>query len=165
MYKILSVFIAVVLFSNTSIVDAANSQDELRTLFTTSSTRHKLDTLREQGKFKNANGQSSAPIFREPLIVKMQGVVIRKGKKPVIFANDNNTLTSQKVTDDIRINPKRLKKKSYKISVSVNQQYIKLKPGQQWDESKRQVQDTYQIKASKNKTTETDSISKAADNK
>ncbi len=144
--------------------DNLDSQTNLRTLFTTSQVRNQLDQLRDQGKFDNIKNESPSIILRDPAVVKMQGVVIRKNTKPVVFVNDANTLKSPRVSDEVYVNTAKVKKQEYQIPARVYGKKIKLKPGQQWSETRRQVQENFQIKPPKPKTDENDEVMNNADN-
>jgi len=157
-------FSLLIMIPGSSISESLDSQEALRTLFTSSHTRQQLDKLREQGKFDKNQQAPSASIFHQPISVKMQGVVIRSDKKPVVFVNDGNTLKSTRINDEIIINTKKLTNKNYKVPVRVNQQSIKLKPGQQWSESDPQVQDNFQIKPTEAKISVTDKLIDKVDN-
>lgn len=128
-----------------------DSQNNLKTLFTSPDTRTHLNQLRNSGKFDRQSQQTPGVIFRKPLQVKMQGVVIRNNQKPVIFVNDSNTLKSTTVDNQIHIKDSKLKTNTLSVPVRVNQQSISLKPGQQWRESDNNAKDNYQIKAPKEK--------------
>jgi len=145
MFKIAVLCLLIPLFSHAEIAPV----DNLRTFFTAKQTRTQLDELRSSGKYSKNSG--SAPILREPAKVKMQGVVIRDGKTPVVFVNDENTLKTHHLSNDVTVRDHKIKKQDYKIPVRVNQQGVTLKPGQQWDESSRKVEDSYRIKQSKDK--------------
>ena len=124
--------------------------DNLRTFFTAKQVRVQLDNLRSTGKY--SENSSRASILREPVKVKMQGVVIRDGKTPVVFVNDENTLKTHHLSNDLTVRDHKIKKQGYKIPVRVHQQGVTLRPGQQWDESSRKVEDSYRIKQSKQAT-------------
>jgi len=123
--------------------------DNLRTFFTTKQIRTQLDSQRSSGKY--SNNTNNASILREPAKVKMQGIVIRDGKTPVVFVNNENTLKTHHLSNDVTVREHKIKKQGYKIPVRVNQQGVTLKPGQQWDESSKKVEDTYRIKQTKDK--------------
>jgi len=145
-------------------VDKLDSQSSLRTLFTTNHVRSQLDQLRNQGKFDKIQNESSTVILRDPAIVKMQGVVIRQNSEPVVFVNDANTLKSPQVTGEVYVNTSKVKKQEYQVPARVYGQNIKLKPGQQWNESKQQVQENFQIKPTKSETSAADEfLEKAQD--
>jgi len=144
--------------------DKLDSQTSLRTLFTTNHVRSQLDQLRQQGKFDNIKSESSTVILREPAVVKMQGVVIRKNTDPVVFVNDENTLKSPQVTNEVYVNTAKVKKQEYKVPARIYGQNIKLKPGQQWSEKDQLVQENYQIKPPKAKTDESDGLLDKVDN-
>ncbi|MCW8933483.1 MAG: hypothetical protein OQK98_02055 [Gammaproteobacteria bacterium] len=150
--------------SNFSVADELDSQASLRTLFTTNQERSQLDQLRQQGKFDKIKNESSSVIFREPAVVKMQGVVIRKDKDPVVFVNNENTLKSPQVNDKVYVNTARVKKQEYQVPARIYGQNIKLKPGQQWNEKNQLVQENYQIKPPKARTSDNDSILDKVDN-
>jgi len=145
MFKIAVLCLLFPLFSYAEIAPV----DNLRTFFTAKQTRTQLDELRSSGKYSKNSG--SASILREPAKVNMQGVVIRDGKTPVVFVNNENTLKTHHLSNDVTVRDHKIKKQGYKIPVRVNQQGVTLKPGQQWDESTRKIEDTYRIKQSKDK--------------
>ncbi|VAW57853.1 hypothetical protein MNBD_GAMMA11-2776 [hydrothermal vent metagenome] len=159
-------FISLLLLSSTSQCVGQSGKldgsDRLRTFFTSSHLRNQLDQLRNRGKYTNTNNNSSKTL-RKPLKVKMQGVVLRKKKKPVIFINDENTLKSPVINNEIIIDSAATRRKNYKIPVRVNQKTISLKPGQQWDESKKEVEDTYKIPTKKKPASTPDNSPAAAD--
>lgn len=146
------------LSSQLSAADKLDSQTNLRTLFTTSHVRSQLDQFRNQGKFDNIKNEPTTVILRDPVIVKMQGVVIRQNAEPVVFVNNANTLKSPRVNDKLHINTAKVKKQEYQVPARVYGQKIKLKPGQQWSESRQQVQENFQIKPPKPKTDENDEV-------
>ncbi len=152
------------LFSKPVLSSDFDTQDKLRTLFTTPHIRMQLDQQREEGKFTDQINKSSINIVKKPLTVKMQGVVIREPAKTIVFVNDSNTLQSPDINNEITVNDNRVKKNTYKVPVRVNQKTVNLKPGQQWNESDKQIQDNYQIKPSKKKTGVADEIMQEADN-
>lgn len=161
--KYFTLFFLFFLMPNTAFSELLDTQKNLRTLFTSPHVRRQLDLQRQQGKFDNASQASSTIILHKPITVKMQGVVIRKNKKPVVFVNDGNTLKSPKINNEIIVGAKKTNKKIYKVPVRVNQKSIKLKPGQQWNESDKEVKDSYQIKPIKIKTDANDETIEPAD--
>ena len=158
MFKIAVLCLLFPLFSHAEIAPV----DNLRTFFTAKQTRTQLDDLRSSGKYSKNSG--SASILREPAKVKMQGVVIRDGKTPVVFVNNENTLKTHHLSNEVTVRDHKIKKQDYKISVRVNQQGVTLKPGQQWDESSRKVEDSYRIKPAKVETSDSASFIKKVDN-
>jgi len=139
-----------------------SSPENLRTFFTTKQVRTQLDELRSSGKY--SNDLSSTSMLRKPVKVKMQGVVIRKGKTPVVFVNDENTLKTHHLSNDVTVRDHKIKKQGYKIPVMINQQGVTLRPGQQWDESSKKIEDSYRIKQSKQATNASESTIKKTQN-
>jgi len=121
-----------------------DDSDLLRTLFTTEQLRYQLDQLRNQGKYSD-KAQARAGGVRKPVKIKLQGAVFRDNKTPVIFINNKSTLQSPVISDHIIIDSESTRRKNYQVPVRINKKYISLKPGQQWDESKKEVQDSYLI--------------------
>ncbi|VAW56450.1 hypothetical protein MNBD_GAMMA07-511 [hydrothermal vent metagenome] len=139
-------FLLTILLSTSIIAFGNDSQNNLRTLFTSASIRAQLDKQREQGKFIIQDQlASSSSIIRKPITVKMQGLVLRKKKLPVVFINDGNTLSSRVINDELIVKTKQIKRKKYIIPVRVVNKTIKLKPGQQWNETDRKTQDNYEV--------------------
>lgn len=121
----------------------------LKSFFTSSQQRAELDRLRLSGQFGSKNiSQSSTTTVRKPLEVKLNGVVYSETGKPVIWVNNRSTLKSESIDETIRVKSSALKTQSTKVPVKVNQQWLKMKPGQTWRESHNQVQENYQIKES-----------------
>lgn len=145
MYKIGFLLLLLPLTSHGEI----SSVNNLRTFFTSKQVRIQLDHLRSSGKYSTDSG--SASILHQPVKVKMQGVVIREGKTPIVFVNDENTLKTHHLSNDVTVRDHKIKKQGYKIPVRVNQQGVTLRPGQQWDESSRKVEDSYRIKQTNDK--------------
>lgn len=138
------IFLGLITFSVTAAT--LDNQNSLDTLFTTPQTRKLLDQQRQQGKFEHKKPQPSTNMTHKPINIRMQGVVIRKNKKNVVFINNGNTLKSSKIGTAIRVNVNAIKKPLYKVEVQVKQQRIFLKPGQQWHESNKLIRENYQIK-------------------
>lgn len=135
--------------STTQLV-AENSQSDLQTFFTTKSERQQLNALRNSGAYSDDKKPMSGITFT-PLTVEMQGVVIRDSKKPVVFVNNENTLKTQHLSNDVTVRDHKIKKPSYTVPLRVKGEALKLRPGEQWQESDRKVQDKYQIKATNEK--------------
>jgi len=88
--KYIILFYLMTIFNSSSATSLLDRKNSLYTLFTTPSVRKQLDTQRSKGKFNNISQVITSPSTAlKPVIVKMQGVVIRKNKKPVIFVNDS----------------------------------------------------------------------------
>jgi len=153
-----------IILPHSSFSETLDSQEALRTLFTSSHTRQQLDKLREQGKFDKHQQAPSASIFNNPITIKMQGVVFKGDTKPVVFVNDGNTLKSLNINDEIVISNENISKNAYHVPVRVNQQSLKLKPGQQWSEVDPYVQDSYQIKPPEARISVTDKMIKNVNN-
>ncbi|MCW9012525.1 MAG: hypothetical protein OQL06_01985 [Gammaproteobacteria bacterium] len=146
------------LFVLPSVVSAGETDQitQLRTLFTTPLERKKLDELRNAGQFDNKqNQQTGAPVIRAPLKVEVKGVVFRDKQKPVVWVNEGNTLKSQTIEDGIRVRTSGVNKNRLKVPVKVFQKNLSMKPGQQWTEADRIIQDKYQIKRPEIETNET----------
>jgi len=141
--------IILLLFCVSSNANEFDAQKNLRTLFTTPDERQKLDKLRRQGKYNNQTPTPPITQAQKPVSLKMQGVVIRKNQKSVIFINDSNNLISNKIESDITVKPQANTDKTYIVPIQVNQTHVKLKPGQQWNELDKSVKDTYEAKAYK----------------
>lgn len=139
------------LFSLPSMASNYASSKQLQTFFTSPGIRFQLNQQRNSGKYDLKSDKQSVSFSLKPLQIKMQGIVLRDKHKPVIFVNDSNTLKSQTVDEQITIKTNRMKVDSVIVPVKVNSESIKLKPGQQWNESDRKTRDNYQIKPAKAK--------------
>ena len=104
-------------------------------LFTTASERQKIDSFRKGKSVGVAREQVS------PTDVKVQGMVKRSDGKSTVWVNGQSTLDSNTV-GGVRVNPGRTDS-SNKVSVSVNNKSVRLKPGQVWSEDTGQISDSY----------------------
>ena len=156
MYKFIILFLLFSIHGHAEV----SSADNLQTFFTSKSVRIQLDDLRSSGKY--SKDTNNTHVLRAPLKVKMQGIVIREGKTPVVFVNNQNTLKTHHLSNDVTVRDHKIKKQGYKIPVRVNQQGVTLKPGQQWDESSKKVEDTYRIKQTKDKPDGVADLTKSA---
>jgi len=153
-----NIFVWFLLLFNTNVALAQESTSlkDLRTLFTTTQIRQQLNEQRNQGKFDSTKNSTTNTKLREPIKVNMQGMVIRKNKKTVIFINNENTLKSTIINNEIKVRAGYIKNRSLKIPIRVKQQTIKLKPGQQWNETTHIIEENYRIKHTKAKTNDND---------
>ncbi len=125
------------------------SQANLKTLFTTPLERKQLDQMRDSGKFSKQQGADNPGSgVHLPLTVDVRGVVIREVGKPVVWVNEGNTLKSEQI-DGVRVRTDYIKSEPVSIPVRVNQKTLKMKPGQQWQESDSKIKEKYQIKEEK----------------
>ena len=137
-------------FMLTTCLQAENyaSINELKTFFTTSSERSKLDEMRRAGKLSKKQADTGISIPVEPKKVKVRGLVIRENGEPVVWVNEGSTLKSHKIDNDIKVNTRRIKPAA-RISVKVNNRQLMMKPGQEWTESSNRIEDSYQTKQAK----------------
>ena len=125
---------------------ASNNPSNLQTFFTSNLERDRLNALRASGAYQGIN-KSDTSFLQKPLTVEMQGVVIRDNKKPVVFVNDENTLKTHHLSNDVTVRDHRIKTSTYKVPIKVNGQHVTLRPGEQWEELSNTVKDSYQQKA------------------
>lgn len=118
----------------------------LQTFFTSKTERQQLDRLRDSGVFKSQQNQAISE-ESAPDILKMQGVVIREQGKPVFFVNDENTLYTHHLSNGVEVREHLFKPDSYSVPLRAKGDRLKLRPGEQWRSSDRQVKDAYQINA------------------
>lgn len=129
-------------------ISSANSAElsGLQTFFTTKNERQKLDQLRDNGAFSDRQPQSPSA-QPAPDVLQMQGVVIREQGKSVFFVNDENTLHTHHLSNDVEVREHLFKSDNYEVPLRVKGDKLKLRPGEQWRSSDRQIQDSYQINA------------------
>ena len=136
----------VIIFSLPLFGASGDAQNNLHTLFTTPHVRNQLNMQRMRGKFDIHKQTDSVAKLHKTITVKMQGVVIRKGHETIVFVNDSNTLKSAKVNDELIVKSRAVLKENYKVPVRINNNHIRLKPGQQWSESNKSVKEIYKVK-------------------
>ena len=140
-------FFSVILLCWVTSVSSADLNG-LQTFFTSKNERQQLDRLRDSGAFKNQQSQTT-PEQSAPDILKMQGVVIREQGKPVFFVNDENTLHTHHLSNDVEVREQLFKNDNYSVPLRVKGDKLRLRPGEQWRSSDRRVEDGYQINATK----------------
>lgn len=130
-----------------SLADGYDGVSKLRTLFTSPLERQKLNEMRASGAFNNkASNQDAITSIRKPLVVKVDGVLLRENRAPVVWVNGKNTLNSNKIDDGIRVRKTRVSEDAVNVPVKVLNKTFVMKPGQVWSESKPEVVDEYQTK-------------------
>ncbi|MCW8853097.1 MAG: hypothetical protein OQK76_04400 [Gammaproteobacteria bacterium] len=145
MIKFLISFILLhfIVVTNASAEELA-SINELKTFFTTSSERSKLNEMRRSGNFGAKQPDARSSISIEPKKVKVRGVMMRENGEPVVWVNEGSTLKSRKI-DDISVNTRRIKPAA-SIPLRINNRHLTMKPGQEWTESSNKIKDSYQTK-------------------
>lgn len=138
-------------FTSNLLAAEYDSSSRLNTLFTTPQQRTQLDNLRDSGRYMG-NPAAGITTAQTPVTVKMQGVLIHGKRTAIAFVNDQNTLRSVSLENNIRVDVKKIKAADYTVPVQVNNIPLKLRPGEQWNESKRQIKDSFQIKSNKAET-------------
>ena len=139
-----SIFLSLIAVSSVMANDY-ESVDKLKTLFTTSSERSKLDEMRRSGNFSKKQTDAGVSISIEPKKVTVRGLMMRENGEPVVWVNEGSTLKSSRIDNDIKVNTQRIKS-GVKIPVNVNQRRLTMKPGQEWTESGNKIKDSYQTK-------------------
>jgi len=125
------------------------SARNLKALFTTPLERIKLDEMRNNGSFSKNTSNESSNLVRLPLKIDVRGIVIREVGSPVVWVNEGNTLKSEKIENGVKVRSDYIRNEPVMIPVRVDQKTLKMKPGQQWDETSDKIQDKYQIKEDK----------------
>lgn len=121
------------------------SEEKLETLFTSSYQRFQLDQQRNSGHYQGQPGSIFDKI-KPPLVVQMQGLVLKENQTPIVFINDQSTLSSFKLDNNISVSADKTSSEDLTVPLRAKQQFFKLKPGQQWNESSKQVSDNFQTK-------------------
>ena len=111
-------------------------EKSLDKLFTTTNERQKIDNFRKGKSIGSVREQVS------PTDVKVQGIVKRSDGKNTVWVNGQSTLESNTV-GGVRVSPGRIDSNNNKVSVSVNNKSVRLKPGQVWSEDTGQISDSY----------------------
>ena len=138
------IFLNFIVFTHASAEEFA-SINELKTFFTTSSERSKLNEMRRSGNFGVKQPDAMATMSIEPKKVRVRGVMIRENGEPVVWVNEGSTLKSRQIDNDISVNTRRIKPAA-SIPVIINNRHLTMKPGQEWTESSNKVKDSYQTK-------------------
>lgn len=122
---------------------------QLKTLFTSPAERQQLDKQRRSGHYlSRQTGRTT--VFNTPQDVKLQGIILRGKKQPIVFINDKNNLNSNQLESHLSVRPDSTDHQ-LNVLVNANSKRVKLKPGQQWNESNQQVIEQFQIKPVKPK--------------
>jgi hypothetical protein len=139
---------AALIFPVQSMAIKANNVENLMTFFTTPNERNKLDAMRNKGQFDNKSTikGSAVSIIPEPTKIELKGVMTRENGKAVVWINNGNTLKSNRIDQQISVKTRSIKKGQLNISLKASQQRLRMKPGQQWNESDNKIIDKYQTK-------------------
>jgi hypothetical protein len=132
----------IIIFSHISSA-STDKADKIGIFFTTPDIRKQLNFLRDQGRYNSIDASKLSKMISPPVSVYMQGVVIQKGHKPIVFLNNSSTLKSNKFSNSIFVNSKYFNSDNYSTSLYVNKNHIHIKPGQRWDTSHKVIHDAY----------------------
>lgn len=143
--------------------DESPSISKLQKLFTTPYERAQLDARRRRGdQPQDISGQDTKQPL-PPIEVELKGVMMRKGAPDVVWVNRQNTLKSGKIDERISVRADRISSDN-RVPMRVDSKYIKLKPGQVWNEAEQTIMDKYQTKRLKKQATGMDTDTVPADN-
>ncbi|GMR01525.1 MAG: hypothetical protein BMS9Abin19_0921 [Gammaproteobacteria bacterium] len=110
--------------------------ENLGQLFTSPQQRKHLDSMRSG--ISTGGAEQNLDIST----VKLNGVMMRSDGKNVIWVNGGNSLKSNKVSG-VKVQPEAVDKETYKVPVQVEEQKLKMKPGQSWSQTTSSVKDNY----------------------
>jgi len=144
-----TIYFFTLLICQTSLAFGYDTADKLHTLFTSPGIRIQLDEIRNSGAFNKTTAENTHFNLQQKVNVNMQGIVIRKNQPPIIFVNDNNTLNSPVISNDILIHTNNMSSSSITIPLKARQKSLKLKPGQQWNESEGKTNESFQVNTNK----------------
>ena len=125
-------------FSN----EYASSKD-LKKMFTTAYERQQLDNRRKTGVLDMDGTNVVSKVLNNASSVELRGIVYRKGKQPVVWVNESNTLKTQNIDSNIRVYGVDHRKSEDKVRLKVNDKLVKLKPGQVWSDFDDKAVDKY----------------------
>jgi hypothetical protein len=111
-------------------------ESALGRLFTTPQQRHKIDVFRKGSSTGITHERSS------PTDVKVQGIMTRSDGKSTVWVNGKSTLDSNRV-GGVNVKLNSLNHKTDKVTVIINKNVVRLKPGQTWSEDSGKVTDSY----------------------
>lgn len=119
----------------------------LKKLFTTPYEREQLDKRRNSGVLAADSSNIVSKVLNHASSIELKGVVYRKGKRPVVWVNDSNTLKSNSINSNIKVFGIETRKSDSKVRLKVNDKLVKLKPGQVWSDRDNKAIDEFQTKA------------------
>lgn len=122
------------------------SSKGLKKLFTTAYERQELDKRRKSGVFDEDSSNIVTEVLNNASSVELRGIVYRKGKQPVVWVNDSNTLKTQSIDSNIRVYGMEHRKSEAKVRLKVNDKMVKLKPGQVWSDFDNKAMEKYRTK-------------------
>lgn len=122
------------------------SSKGLKKLFTTAYERQELDKRRKSGVFDEDSSNIVTEVLNNASSVELRGIVYRKGKQPVVWVNDSNTLKTQSIDSNIRVYGMEHRKSEAKVRLKVNDKMVKLKPGQVWSDFDNKATEKYRTK-------------------
>ena len=102
------------------------NEQSLKNLFTSQQQRQEIDSDRRE------SGSSSNQTVAGPSSIKVNGLLTRNKGKSVVWINGKSTLDSSNV-DGVVVNTNSIDSRN-KISVMVEGERVRLKPGETWSE-------------------------------
>jgi len=112
-------------------------------IFMSKSERNMLDNMRSSAKFKKNE------VDQYDNNLRLGGVVIKSGKKSVVFINGKNTRVSRNINQSLHVHTKNIKSLKPRVLVTKDKVSRYMKPGQVWLSSKVKVIEEYQYKSDK----------------
>lgn len=121
-------------------------------LFTTAEQREYLDALRagSEAPARPDDGRqepvvppkAEQKVEKKPPSVSLQGFMRRSDGRSAVWANNQNTLKDERLTEDIRIDSGRIEGTTVLVTLPDGRQ-VRLEPGQVWDADRGLVVDVY----------------------
>ena len=122
--QVKTLIVGMVCFMFNSALFAGYDETELQKLFTDKQQRRQIDSARSGNYSINESPQTNK--------VEVTGYVTRSDGKSVVWVNNKNTMESSRM-GDVRIHQSSIGK-GKKVTVTVDGNAVRLKPGETWSE-------------------------------
>jgi hypothetical protein len=132
---VFSLLILAVCISMPKVSSAASDDERLNRLFMNPETRSRIDGARKGDPVmeKSEKGAATSKI-------RIDGVVLRENGDNVVWVNGKSSLNSNNISG-AQVRTQRIDRMNYRVPVKVDDQTVRLKPGQEWSEESGKVSD------------------------
>lgn len=116
---------------------ADNVADGMQRLFTDAETRARMDAARK-GDPVSENINEDQPATK----IRVDGVVIREHGDNVVWINGESSLNGNSA-GGVQVRSRQIDRKNYRVPVRIDDQTVRMKPGQVWTGESGKVSDDY----------------------
>lgn len=119
------------------LASAENSDGGLNRLFMEPESRARIDATRK-GDPVVENSEQNPQASK----IRVDGVMIRKNGKNVVWVNGESNINGVKA-GGVQVHTRQIDRNNYRVPIRVDQETVRLKPGQTWSGESGKISDDY----------------------